>query len=151
MEAAQVELFSVLAARELLILRMPEGQKGTISAFIVRLLCENSFAFWPQRTHHKPSTPTCVFRVRRHFARSNDPLSKELTPRRWFQLDRVRARVIVVLHLIHTASHPIPPVFCSFRTCDGVVAPKVKPPRTRLSDRSIGIDARYTRIHRDTT
>jgi hypothetical protein len=40
-----VELFSVLTARKLLILRMAEGKKGTIADSIVRLSYENLFAF----------------------------------------------------------------------------------------------------------
>jgi len=45
-EAAGVELFSVLTARKLLILRMARGgKKGTIADSIVRLLYENLFAF----------------------------------------------------------------------------------------------------------
>jgi hypothetical protein len=45
-EATGVELFSVLTARKLLILRMPRGaKKAPIADSIVRLLYENLFAF----------------------------------------------------------------------------------------------------------
>jgi len=45
-EATGVELFSVLTARKLLILRIAQkGKKGTIADSIVRLLYENHFAF----------------------------------------------------------------------------------------------------------
>ncbi len=57
-EAAGVELFSVLTARKLLILRMArEGKKGTIADSIVRLLYENLLSFRLQLAHHRPSIP----------------------------------------------------------------------------------------------
>ena len=80
MEAAGVELFSVLTARKLLILRMARGAKKAPLPIPLYVYCtKNPFEFLPATHSSQAEYPTFVLRVRRQFAPSNDPLSKKLT------------------------------------------------------------------------